>query len=333
MKKYVLLFFPIFISIILFAQNVEIEKFSVSNYDEKVINDPQLDYSKFNTYSVISANVLFNKESLTLEEKQLEFFLNNLIATRELKFLPINDSIKPDLMFIYSFSNDYKVKYIPPQTYSIPRYSAGKTITINSDSKTNLNTYGDLNITGNVKGSNNTTVSESGKWELAQVQRPAYTQGYYFPNFSLTIYNTKDNNKIWEGNANGTSIQKDYRLPAQYLIMALAFKIPKGSYTNSTFFTNNNNGQLGFSFVILNSDGVNFYPVISNPSKKSPAAKKGLIGGDVIISVNGNSTANKSLLQFYDMIRGNVGTKFDLVINRKGKIIRKSIEKGERPIQ
>jgi len=330
MKKLMIIFVAILASNILMAQNVDLEKISVYNYDEKVINDPSIDYGKFKTYSIISENVLFENRILSLEEKQIEFFLINLIEPiLGLKNISKRDSIKPDLMLIYNFSNDYKEKYIPPQTYSIPIWSRGETTKISSNSTTNLNTYGDLNVNGNISGNKNTNITKSGKWELAQVQRPAYTQGQFFPNFSMTFYNTSDNNKIWEGNANGVSKQKDFRLAAQRLIWELIDKMPKGSYEDPDFLSNNN-GMLGMSFYPFNSDGVNFYPVILGIADNTPAKSQGLKDLDVIISLNGISTANKSLNDLDVMIKGNAGTKIDLQINRKGKFIKKSLVKMPR---
>ncbi len=330
MRKHLFFFVIYLISVKTFSQSVAIEKLLVSNYDEKVINDPLIDYKRFKTYSIISANVLFNNEPLTLEEKQIEFFLINVIdPVLGLKNISLKDSVKPDLMFIYSFSNDYKEKYIPPQTYSVPIWSPGRTTTINSNSNANINTYGDLNVYGNANSNNNTTITQSGKWETSQVQRPAYTEGKFFPDFSLTIYNTSDNNKIWEGNANGTSTQKDFRLAAQRLSWGLLSKMPRGSYIDTNFLKDNN-GLLGISFYIFNSNGVSFYPVIFSIIEKSAADKKGLEKFDVILSVNGESTANKMHKQIHDMIRGNEGTKIDLVIDRKGKIIKKTLIKTKR---
>jgi hypothetical protein len=327
MKKPLLLLISLLISEILISQTVEIEKITVSNYDYKVINDPVIDYKQYKTFSIVSADVLFKKEALTLEEKQIEYFLINAIEpTLSLKNIPMRDSIKPDLMIIYNFSNDYKERYIPPQTYSVPFWSPGKTTTINSNSSANVSTYGDVNVTGNINGNSNTTITQSGNWETTQVQRPAYTEGYFFPDFSLTIYNTSVNNKIWEGNANGTSLENDFRIPAQYLMWRLLGKMPKGSFVDSTFFTNNN-GQIGISFYIFNTDGISFYPVIMGIGKNSPAESIGLKKGDVIVSINGQLTSNKSHIQISEMMKGNAGTKIELVINRKDKYIKKTLIK------
>lgn len=315
---------------IIIAQNIDMTKIAVDNYDEKFINDPLMDYKKFKTYSIISANVLFDNKTLTLEEKQLEFFILNAIEPiLSLKNIAIKDSIKPDLMFIYNFSNDYKDKYIPPQTYSIPMWSRGETTKINSNSTTNVNTYGDVNLYGNVNGNKNTTITKSGKWELAQIQRPGYTEGQFFPNFSLTIYDTSDNNKIWEGNANGTSTQKDFRFAAQLLIWKLVNKMPVGSYDDPDFLINNN-GFHGMNLFPFNSDGLSFYPAIMGIFENSPAEAIGLKFKDVIIAMNGQSTENKSSKQLNVMTNGNTGTKIGLLINRKGKIIKKTLVKMPR---
>lgn len=331
MKKIILIQFTFFISLYAFAQVVDMSKITVSNYDEKVINDPLIDYSKFKSYSLISANVLFNKQSLTLEEKQIEFFLiSEIDEVLSLKFIPFEDSSKPDLVFIYSFSNDYREKYIPPQIYSIPRWSPGGSSIISSNSNTNISTYGDINLGGRISNNTTTTITHSGKWESSLIQRPAYTEGKFFPNFSLVVYNTFDNNKIWEGNANGTSSQRDFRLAAQKLIFRLVSKMPKGSYNSQ--LPEENNGLIGIKFAIFNSNGIAFFPVILDIIKKSPADKKGLEKFDVMISVNGQSTANKTYNQISNMLKGTAGTKINIIIDRKGKIIKKTLIKMKRDL-
>lgn len=307
------------------AQSLDMSLIVVGNPDEKIANDPTIDYAKYKTFSVVSANVLFNNKTLTLEEKQIEFFLSN-VQVLKLKNIPIKDSIKPDLMFVYDFSNDYREKYISPQTYSFPIWSRGETTKINSTSSANVNTYGDVNIYGNINGNKSTTITKSGKWEVAQVQRPGYTLGQFFPNFSLTIYDTANNTKIWEGNASGTSTQKDFLGAAQMLIATLYDKAPRGSYSDPDELVNNN-GTTGISFYIFNTSGISFYPAVLGVKENSPADAKGIKYLDVILSINGASTANKSVKQINEMLRGNAGTKIDLLIERKGKQINKSLVK------
>jgi hypothetical protein len=329
MKKLIIFLTALLISELIFAQSLDMNLITVGNYDEKVINDPTIDYTRFKTFSVISANVLFDNKSLTLEEKQIDFFIRNEESALKLRNVSIKDSIKPDLLFVYDYSNDYKEKYIAPRTYSFPIWSSGGTTTINSNSNTNLNTYGDLNVTGNIYGNKTTTISNSGKWDITSVQRPAYTVGQFFPNFSLTIYDTSDNTKIWEGNANGTSTQKDGRFAAQYLILTLFNKVPQGSYINPDFLVDNN-GYTGIQFSIFNTNGLSFYPTTVGNIENSPAKSIGLKDWDVILSINGETTANKSEKQINEMLRGNAGTKIDLLIERKGKQIKKSLVKRPR---
>jgi carboxyl-terminal processing protease len=110
----------------------------------------------------------------------------------------------------------------------------------------------------------------------------------------------------------------------------LGVKIPVGSY-NYEELTEENNGQVGFNFIIFNSDGQNFYPVILNVFKDSPAYAKGLKFEDIILTVNGISTTNKSVKQTMLLLRGNAGTKISLTIERTDRILNKTLIKTLRP--
>lgn len=331
MKKATTLLLIFFISGWGLAQNsLDIKKITASNLDVKAVNDPLLDYKKYKTYSVVSANVLFKNKELSLEEKHLEFFLKNAEDIISIKNIPLNDSIKPDLMFVYDFSNDYKEKLIPPKTYSFPIWKNGASTSISSNSISTINAFGDVNLSGNIIGNRNTTVSQTGNWEIQKIERPAYSLGQFFTNFSLIIYDTSNNTKIWEGDANGTSTQRDFRLPAQYLIWNLLFKVPKGSYSDTNFLKDNN-GQFGFNFYVFNTDGTSFYPgVYSSNESIGFQEPTGIKEYDIIISINGISTENKTVKQIHELLMGNVGTKAQFVIIRDGKVIKKTLVKKKR---
>ena len=162
MRKTTLLILCVFFQFIAFGQAVDLKKISISNYDEKIVNDPFVNYNKFKTYSIVSYNKLYDIHENTLEEKQIEFFFINLTNYfLGLKHVTLIDSLKPDLLFVYEFSNDYKERIIPPQTFTLPIWNTGKTTTINKYSINNISTNGDFNISGNFNVNSNTIINES----------------------------------------------------------------------------------------------------------------------------------------------------------------------------
>lgn len=59
-------------------------------------------------------------------------------------------------------------------------------------------------------------------------------------------------------------------------------------------------------------------PVVISPIEGTPAFKAGIKPGDVILEIDGEDTSNMSLIEVVQRIRGKVGTKVQLTIQRKG---------------
>lgn len=87
-------------------------------------------------------------------------------------------------------------------------------------------------------------------------------------------------------------------------------------YTEEEFqsFSNSLNGNLeGIGAYIEEKEG---QIIIVSPIEGSPAAKAGILPGDIILFINGESTENLSLQQAVDKIRGPQGTTVKLKIQR-----------------
>lgn len=315
-----------------FSQSLQPSRISCSNYEEQLFNDPEVDYSMFKSFSLVSVKHLLKDEEQPLLEKHIEFSLSNLIYSKcNLNYVPFNDTIKPDLLIVYDYSNNYEEKYIAPRTLSIPHYQPGQTTTsrTNSSNSGSINTYGDINISGNAYSNNQstTTTTTQGEWSIKQIEKPGYTVGKYYPMVSLVFYNTANDRKIWEGTASGTSDNKDFRLAGQYLMTRLAVNIPKGSFVEKDFIPENNL-PAGIDFILFNTDGQNYYPLITNTIKNSVASKNGLVDYDVLLSINGTSTANKSVKQIKFMLKeACLKAPSNVQVERNGRIIEKTMIK------
>jgi hypothetical protein len=334
MKK-ILFSLSFLVSINSFSQLCDINKIVCDNFEKQIFKDPSIDYNNYKTYYLISTNQFLKGEDQSIQEKQLEFFLNNFIYTFcGLKFIPVSDSIEPDLLIVYDYSNDYKERYVSPKTIYLPIWNKGRTSStkINSSSSSNLNVIGDINLLGNVRTTNSSTINTStpGEWTITQIERPGYTVGKYFPGVSIIIYDNSNKNKIWEGIGTGSSINKDFRLAGQYIMTYLGFEIPIGSFRDEDLYLNND-GWMGLSIMPYNTEGQDFYPIITNIIDKSPAIKGGLKVDDVIISINGIPTKNITSKKIANLIKGNVGSLIKFTIERNGKTITKSIIKGKKP--
>jgi hypothetical protein len=319
---------------LLCAQSANLDALVCPNYDQQVFKDPVINYGIYKSFTLISTNQFLKKEEQSMLEKQLEFFLFNYISYGHyLKYIPLSDSTRPDLLIVYDYNNDYKEVYIAPKSYSIPYWQQGSTSTtnINSNASGSLNVTGDLNMTVDGYGTKQSTMttSTSGIWTTRQVQRSGYIEGKFFPYFSFVIFDTSNDKKIWEASATGTSDSKDFRIPGQVMMTRLGYEIPSGSFVDEELIRDND-GKVGIQSILYNTEGRDFYPVIVEVSDNTPASKNGIKFGDVIIAINDIPTANMTKRNIQLLFKGNAGTKITLTIERKGKILRKTLIKAKK---
>ena len=76
-------------------------------------------------------------------------------------------------------------------------------------------------------------------------------------------------------------------------------------------------GQYGGIGALIHTDGE--YIVITDPYKNSPAKRAGIKAGDIVLSVNGKSSVGLSSDEISQLMKGAVGGKVDLVIQRHGE--------------
>ncbi len=69
--------------------------------------------------------------------------------------------------------------------------------------------------------------------------------------------------------------------------------------------------------------------VISEPYENMPAHKAGIMAGDLIISIDGESCEGKTTSQVSEKLRGQAGTEFEITIERDGKRSTKKLKRQE----
>lgn len=69
--------------------------------------------------------------------------------------------------------------------------------------------------------------------------------------------------------------------------------------------------------------------VISEPYENLPAQKAGLMAGDVIVKINGESCEGKTSDQVSEKLRGQAGTELEMSIERNGKRFNKKLKREE----
>ena len=102
--------------------------------------------------------------------------------------------------------------------------------------------------------------------------------------------------------------------------------IPEDDIEDAKFMTTGQYGGIGA--LIRTKDD---YIVISEPYEDAPAAKAGLMAGDVILEVEGKSTKGKSTSDVVKFLKGTPNTPVKILIQRPGteKPIEKSITREE----
>lgn len=82
-------------------------------------------------------------------------------------------------------------------------------------------------------------------------------------------------------------------------------------------------GQYGGIGALIHKQGNTV--VISEPYENSPALKAGLQAGDKILSINDKDATNKSVSDVSLLLKGQPGTKLDLLIDRNGAKLEKTV--------
>ncbi|NEN76027.1 S41 family peptidase [Pelistega sp. NLN82] len=75
-------------------------------------------------------------------------------------------------------------------------------------------------------------------------------------------------------------------------------------------------GEFGGLGIEIGNEEGGYFKIIS-PIEDTPAAKAGILPGDLIVKVNGTSMKDKSLREMVKFLRGDPGTKITLTIRRK----------------
>jgi carboxyl-terminal processing protease len=104
--------------------------------------------------------------------------------------------------------------------------------------------------------------------------------------------------------------------------------ISESEMDDFNFMTTGNYGGIG---SVIRADGTGF-TMVADPYEGSPAARAGLRGGDLILSVDGYSTRGKNLDDISERLKGTPGTEVVLEVRKPGadkdvkiKIVREQI--------
>lgn len=90
-------------------------------------------------------------------------------------------------------------------------------------------------------------------------------------------------------------------------------------------------GQYGGIGALIQQQGD--YVVITDPYEGWPAAKSGLLAGDIILEINDRSVANLTSSEVSDVLMGKPGSEVKIKVNRQGEMITKTLVREEIKLQ
>ncbi len=281
-------------------------------------SDPEINLKDYTTFAVLPRLAVDPKASPgfgnDLLEKQMCFECRNYWEAHGYHYL--NDPMKADLWITVDGSNNYQTHYVPPSSITLPEYVPGQVIHSNTVENGTISAYGGY---GNYSGNANTTTITPGYWTTQNYTKPGYTVGYFYPSVTMECYDRKTGKHIWFGSGVGTSTNSDVRVSSQIVILNITNKLPRCA--NAPAHIIPGNGTLGMYCMPFTSDGEHFYPVITKVLPGSPAAKSGLLFGDVVLSIDEDPAENTPLATLSKILTGDIGIPCSLYIQRGKKVI------------
>jgi hypothetical protein len=283
--------------------------------------DPAFRAENYKTFSVFPSSVIDDNATFKNEilEKQMLFELRNWLEAKGYTFVGTDQN--PDFMATIDGSATYHESYVPPSSITLPLYVPSKTLTAyGKDRGTfDFNTFGDYSSYGwgNWSGNYTKTVEIPGYYTSQTYESPGYYSGAYYPGITIRIYDGHSFENKWTGIGVGTSANSDIRISAQMVINDILIDFP--NCINSDNSTNSNRGVIGVFCIILTVDGNQYYPYVIKLMPDKPAEKAGIKRYDLITTINGIPTENRSFSECMELLAGGPQTEVVISIKRLDK--------------
>jgi Domain of unknown function (DUF4136)/PDZ domain len=293
--------------------------------------EPDANFENYRTFSIFPFSALSKEAQIdTRSEKQTAFFVRNIIEKKGYKF--VSRRSNPDLLIVVAVDSQYRETYIPPSTSTISIYVPGTYSNTDntSPSPENINTNNSTIDQGEDYGSwglNSPAISTNyvpGYVTSETVVNPGRVQGYYYPSAVIVVYDTKSKRSVLNIGGQGTSINPDIKVSSQLVLYKMLINFPLAS--------NDHNGDAAMSTAEAKKDlvgiqddsftidGSNYYPFITGLVDNMPAKNAGLELQDMIVAIDGKSTANKTPSELADMYWGQPGGEITMTIQRGNEI-------------
>ncbi|MFN0189809.1 MAG: DUF4136 domain-containing protein [Bacteroidia bacterium] len=279
-----------------------------------IYQDPYTNLADGKTFAVFPFSLIKKENEMNeIMERQALFFLRNLFEGHGYVF--VNEKEMPDFLVTISLGSKYNESYVPPQSFSLPVYNPGKTVT------TNMNTRGSFNFNsnsgnafGNYSGYGTASTYLPGYYTSQTFTRSGYTEGHYFPSISILVYDSKSLRNVWYGSGVGTSDNSDVRISGQFVANKIMSNFPMP--IDPIIDTELKRGVIGIQFMILTNDGNNYFPTVLDVNEDGPADIAGLRKFDMILSIDGKQTINIPSSKFRQLCSGEPGSIVTIEVAR-----------------
>ncbi len=269
-------------------------------------NDPDFDLRKSKSVAVIPDDSCPNR----LLAKQEAAWLSRQFEVHG--FQTVKPDMNPDLIAKIHVATEYREHYIPAEQISVPEYVPGQKINVNLVTSPQYSYGLDDEVT---KG----TIETQGSIQYHTETVPGRTVGYYYPSTVISVFDSKTGTNTWMGTAVGVSTQADVRVSSQLLALRLCNQIGVAD-NHLPYFDSLPAGRTGMNDSYLTFDGNHYLPVVTNVMHGSPAEMAGMEYGDIIVSIDGLSTSDRSERWFLSALRGTPGTNVQLDVARRESV-------------
>lgn len=204
---------------------------------------------------------------------------------------------------------------IPPSVYSVPVYRPGDTVTTYSYAS------GYSPGSGRFYGSGVAYTTTPGYWSSELRVSPGYDLGAHFPSIAFTLWDPRTKQAIWSGSCNGASyINANLSVTAPFVLLKIFARLPVNE-ANRRRLLESADGFLNVVTWPLTRDGTVYYPTVIHMPRRCAAKTAGLRLWDIIVEIDGRSTANMRAKTFKDLEEMAVGERLRLKVTRLNRIL------------
>lgn len=292
----------------------------VTGFDKpQVHSDPNNPIRLRETFAVIPKPSVEGVDARLLEKQVLYLAAYTLEACG---FRHVDVSDHPNMLLTANFSNELQEAYVAPQFYTYPVYYPGQTVSATAAAASYSPQSG--MFYGAAASASATT---PGRWESDLGVIPGYYHRWYAPAIAVGLFDAASNQELWSASNSGSSNVPNFAVSAPFLLAGIVDRVPiSRSYSRVNDILSGKLGVVNCSAWPLSRDGSSYFPTVVHVAPGSAARRAGLRLWDIIVEVNGRSTANMRARDLDDETFGTIGKQVVFTVVRLGKRFRIAVD-------